>query len=341
MRPATLGVRIAFFAFVVLTVGAFAPVGVEAKYGPPPPSSVINPPGSLELAVVDATTGEPVPWANLVRVDESGGWLAGGDGVVRLAVVPPGVMRVRVVHLAYDASAGVEVIIESGKSNLCQAVPPDEFLDDLERRFHQHRLEAKRELQALPAPSVYGGIFHLKSVEQVIQRARAMVREAGAIVLCDLSPGPCAQMADALREAAASGVLVACHVYAEEEIEGVHTLHVPNHDPGSIEWPGQHVGVVVDSREHVLGLLAMDMESVHEAIWSSSVFLSCMQHNNLAAELVAIGPVSTYAGPAKSADDVVNNISLMQFHPPGLGMLIDKYGAGRKWSPGDDAPQGR
>ena len=231
------------------------------------------------------------------------------------------------------------IIIESGKSNLCQAVPTDEFLDNLEKQFHRHRLEAKRELQALPSPSVYAGIFHLKSVEQVIQRAKAMVGEANAIVLCDLSPGPCGQMAGILREAAASGVLVACHVYAEEEIEGVHTLHVTSHDLASVDWPGQQISVVVDSREHLLGLLAKDMESVHEAVWSSSNFLSCMQHNNLAAELVAIGPSSRYSGPSDGVDQVLNNISLMQFRPPGLETLIRRYGSGDAPNPGGDTPQ--
>lgn len=226
------------------------------------------------------------------------------------------------------------IIIESGKSNLCQAVPPDEVLDNLEKQFHRHRLEAKRELQTLPSPSVYGGIFHLKSVEQVIQRAKAMVGEASAIVLCDLSPDPCRQMAGTLREAAASGVVVACHVYAEEEIEGVHTLHVTSHDLTSTDWPGQQISVVVDSREHLLGLLAKDMESVHEAVWSNSNFLSCMQHNNLAGELVAIGPSSRYSGPADDVAEVLDNISLMQFRPPGLETLIRRYG------PGDDPGRG-
>jgi len=224
------------------------------------------------------------------------------------------------------------IVIEAGKSNLCQAVPPDDVLNNLERRFHRHRLEAKRELQALPSPSMYAGIFHLKSVEQVMERAKAMVGEAKAIVLCDLSPGPCRQMAGVLREAAASGVLVACHVYAEEEIEGVHTLQVTSHDLASVDWPGQQISVVVDSREHLLGLLAMDMETVHEAVWSSSNFLSCIQHNNLAAELIAIGPVSRYSGPSDDVAKLLSRVSLMQFRPPGLETLIRRYGSG--YAPG-------
>jgi sugar-specific transcriptional regulator TrmB len=230
------------------------------------------------------------------------------------------------------------IIIESGKSNLCQALTPEEVLDNLEEQFHRHRLAARRELQALPSPSVYAGIFHLKSVEQVIQRARAMVGEASGIVLCDLSPGPCEQMAGVLREAAASGAIVACHVYADEKIEGVHTLNMTDRDLASINWPGQQFSVVVDSQEHVLGLLSMDMETVHEAVWSSSTFLSCMQHNHLVAELNAIGPRSRYSGPADDVAEVLDGITLKRFRPPGLEDLIRRYGPGNASARGGDTP---
>ena len=139
-----------------------------------------------------------------------------------------------------------------------------------------------------------------------------------------------------LREAAASGVVVVCHVYAEEKIEGVHTLHVVGHDLASEDWPGQQISVVADSREHLLGLLAMEMGTVHEAVWSNSNFLSCMHHNNLAAELIAIGPVSKYFGPADDVAQVLNRISLMQFRPPGLESLIRRYGSGDAPGHGDD-----
>jgi hypothetical protein len=173
---------------------------------------------------------------------------------------------------------------------------------------------------------MYGGVFHLKTVEHVIQRGREMLGRARGIVLCDLSPGPCERLADALRETAASGVLVICHVYAGEEIEGVHTLQLIDHDPALDDWPGQQISLVVDSEEHLLGLLAMDMKSVHEAVWSSSNFLSCMHHNNVAAELMAIGPLSRHAGPAVDVAGLLNRITLMKFRPSGLETLIRRFG---------------
>ena len=176
---------------------------------------------------------------------------------------------------------------------------------------------------------------------QPVQRAKTMVGEASEIILCDLSPGPCGQLAEALQEAAASGVVVACHVYEEEEIEGVHTLHVSSHDLDWREWPGQQISVVADSREHLLGLIAMDMGTVHEAIWSSSNFLSCMHHNNLSAELTAIGPLSRYSGPADDVAQILKRISLLNSRPPGFKTLIRRYGPGNPPGRGDDTPEGR
>ncbi|MBD3349624.1 MAG: TrmB family transcriptional regulator [Candidatus Eisenbacteria bacterium] len=242
----------------------------------------------------------------------------------------------------YKALSSLEdkgaIVVESGQSNLCQAVPPDEVLANLERQFQRHRLEAKRELEALPSPSAYGGVFHLKTVEQVIQRARAMVSDAEKVVLCDLSPGPCRLMAETLRDAAASGALVACHVYAGERIEGVHTLYVEEHDLAAVGWPGQQISVVADSLEHVMGLLSMDMEEVHEAVWSNSNFLSCMQHNNLSAEIIAIGPRSVYSGPADDVRELTNGITLARFRPPGLESLIRRFGDGETPDPEGNTP---
>jgi len=240
----------------------------------------------------------------------------------------------------YKALSSLEdkgaIIIESGKSKLCQAVPPDELLDNLERQFDQRRQAARRELEALPSPSVYAGVFHLKSVEQVIQRAKTMVGEASAIVLCDLSPGPCKEMTETLSDAAASGVIVACHVYADEKIEGVHTLNMTERDLESLDWPGQQMNVVVDSLEHILGLLSMDMETVHEAVWSSSNFLSCMQHNHLLAELLAIGPKARYSGPADDVAELLDSLTLTRFSPPGLDALIKRFGSGGAAERGDE-----
>ncbi len=73
-------------------------------------------PGSFELAVVDAETGEPVPFANFVRTDGSPGTLAGADGLLRVSVPAPATCRGFVSHVSYESSAEFEIEIAAGET---------------------------------------------------------------------------------------------------------------------------------------------------------------------------------------------------------------------------------
>jgi hypothetical protein len=65
-----------------------------------------------------------------------------------------------------------------------------------------------------------------------------------------------------------------------------------------------------------------------------------MHHNNVAAELTAIGPLSKYSGPEDDVDQILNRITLLQFRPPGLEELVRRYGSGDVSGRVDDMPRG-
>ena len=229
----------------------------------------------------------------------------------------------------YKALAALEdkgaIIVEVGEKKLCRAVPPSELLDNLEQRFKQHSRDANRALQFLSSQRQDDGIYHLKSVDQVIQQGKAMIERAKGIVLCDLFPGPFGLLTDCLKETADRGVCVVCRVYNEEQIPGVITQKLTGYDLALDIWPGQQINIVVDAEEHLLGLLAKDMKSVHEAVWSSSTFLSCMHHNHLAAEIVYTTLESKQADMSAETKEKLNNITLLTFRPPGLETLAKRY----------------
>ena len=229
----------------------------------------------------------------------------------------------------YKAIASLQdkgaIIVEKGEKKLCRAVPPKELLDNLEQRFKHHYQKADIALEALTHPELDNRIYHLKTVDQVIQRSKVMLDRAQGIVLCDLFPGPFALLADSLSETAVRGVHVVCRVYEEEQIEGVKTIHRTKHDPALKNWPGQQISIVVDSEEHLLGLLARDMKSVHEAVWSNSTFLSCIHHNNIAAEILLMSYKSGKEEFPSPAEEKLNNITLLEFRPLGLETLFKLY----------------
>jgi sugar-specific transcriptional regulator TrmB len=216
-------------------------------------------------------------------------------------------------------------------------VPPKELLDNLEQNFKHHRRKADRTLEALTHPTPDDRIYHLKTVGQVIQRSKAMLKRAQGIVLCDLFPGPFSLLADSLKETAARGVLVACRVYEDAQIPGVITLHRIEPDPALDKWPGQQINIVVDSEEHLLGLLAKDMEKVYEAVWSNSTFLSCMHHNSLASEIKYMN-YKPGSEELAAAEEELDSISLLEFHPSGMETLLQRCQSDTPQAPGDGAP---
>ncbi|MCP4705217.1 MAG: TrmB family transcriptional regulator [candidate division Zixibacteria bacterium] len=229
----------------------------------------------------------------------------------------------------YKAIAALEdkgaIVVEVGEKRLCRAVPPAELLDNLEQRFQQNSRDADRALQFLSSHQQDDGIYHLKSVDRVIQQSKAILKRAKGIVLCDLFPGPFGLLADCLKETADRGVCVVCRVYNEEQLPGVITQKLIGQDSALEIWPGQQIDIVVDAEEHLLGLLAKDMKSVHEAVWSSSTFLSCLHHNNIAAEIVYSSIESGQTDLSAETKGKLENISLLTFRPSGLKTLIQRY----------------
>lgn len=217
------------------------------------------------------------------------------------------------------------IVIEEGEKKLCQAVPPDEMLVDLDDRFQERRREADRELKALGRPSRFGGVFRLRTVDQVIQRGKAMLDRAREIVLCDLFPGPLEALNEALVETAAKGVLVVCRQYGQVRIPGVITQPLSESDPALEAWLGQQISIVIDAEEHLIGLLSEDMRSVHEAVWSDSTFLSCMHHNHLAAEIQIMKQASNPAELDGDMAEILDRITVLQFKPPGLESLRGRF----------------
>ncbi|MCA9751912.1 MAG: TonB-dependent receptor plug domain-containing protein, partial [Gemmatimonadetes bacterium] len=91
MRPAPVH-RVLFLLAMIVAL----PVSVRAT---PDSSRAI-----VRLRVTDAASGEPVPFANVVRLDQPGGWLCDGHGLCHPRLDPATEVRVRALHVGYDDS---------------------------------------------------------------------------------------------------------------------------------------------------------------------------------------------------------------------------------------------
>lgn len=208
------------------------------------------------------------------------------------------------------------VLVDEGDSKTWRAVPAAELIAALSARHEQRSQAALAALQTLKAPDAEARLYALKTPDQVLARARAMIAGAREVLLFDLFPEPFAALEPDLARAAAQGVRVAGQTYAPNAT-GVETVSHDNTAAQLAAWPGLQVTVIADAREHLTALISRDGERCRHGVWSDSSYLACVQHSGLAAELTL---AARACGRALSFDP-----SLFASRPPGL---YDLTGAG-------------
>lgn len=204
------------------------------------------------------------------------------------------------------------VIVDDAETRIFRAIPVDELMSALQSRFDGRKAAAEAALKPLEEPSRDHRLYTLKSVAQVYAKARAMIEGARETLLFDLFPGPLAELGDLLATAAAAGVKVAGVTYG---VAGPPGTVAATHKPGSWErWPGQQVTIVADARQSLIALIADDGLSVAEAVWTDSLYLACLQHSGLAAEIHVVSRKPPLTAP-------IAEIGLLSANPPGLREL--------------------
>lgn len=224
------------------------------------------------------------------------------------------------------------LLVDDGHTRLCRATPPDELLDRLQREHRSTCTAARTALADLARDTRDDRVYQLESSAQTLERTRRLLSLANDLVLLDLFPAPFLDLRDDLVEAAARGVRVVAHLYEEVGEQPFEWTTSERSDLILRTWPGQQLSCVRDGEEFIAALLSDDLQTVHHAVWSSSTFLSCMQHNHLACELIATGSRSEETSPPGAATSAsLEDIRLTSSGVSGLKVLVSRYGtpAGR------------
>jgi sugar-specific transcriptional regulator TrmB len=217
------------------------------------------------------------------------------------------------------------IVVDDSENRLCRAVPPGELLDRLDRDFESRRHLAELMLAKIRPASGDDRVYQLGDVGQVLERARTMLAAAKAVALIDAFPRVLAQIAGHLESAAKRGVSVAVRAYERVNLKGVNVL-VPSDAARVLTlWPGEQLNMVVDAEQYMLALLAKDARSVHQAIWSNSTFLSCLQYNGLSSELILTEAHQQERGAPLSP---MEKLSLTRSKSPGLRRLMERFAEG-------------
>jgi hypothetical protein len=214
------------------------------------------------------------------------------------------------------------VIVDDSEKSLCRAVPYPELLETLGRDFDDRKRSAQVELARIKPATGDDRVYQLATIEQLQERARSMLAGATRAVLVDAFPTPLSWIKQDLLAAAKRGVRVAIRAYEPCSLKGV-TVAVAG-DAARImsSWPGEQLSIAMDGDQFLTALVAKGGHDLHQAIWSNSTFLSCMQFNALQSELVMTDLQSHPDVPRSTLE----SLSLTRLKPPGLIKLHERYG---------------
>lgn len=166
------------------------------------------------------------------------------------------------------------ILVDDGASRLSRAVPPREFLDQLENRFRQARRRATAAVEQLPEACHDTRIYQLASVDQVYERSRRMLAECEERALVELFPEPLAVLRDAIESAAGRGLDITVRVYQAETVTGVRMVQSPYGVENLRIFKSDWLALLIDGRQFLLANLLKAGKGVFNAIWSANPTVS-------------------------------------------------------------------
>lgn len=216
------------------------------------------------------------------------------------------------------------ILVDEGEKRLVRAVPPRELLANFERSYSRQCSDTEQLLASVGQEKPDDRIWQLTSGPQVYERARTMLASATEIVLADVFPDQIEELKKDFNRAAERGVKVYTIIYAPVSGAQFNTVR----RPGGLEhlaWPGDQLNIVCDAQEHLMCMFLRNTTSVHQAIWSNSPFLSCIQHNHLSME-IAIKSLPKEDQDRLIYRQEIREVLLSEANPSGLRHMITSVG---------------
>jgi HTH-type transcriptional regulator, sugar sensing transcriptional regulator len=214
--------------------------------------------------------------------------------------------------------------VSNKDKTIARPISPEELLGRLDGEFHRHRNRAAEELAKLSREPDDEHLYRLSTTEEVLSRARAMMDRAQEIILVDAFPAFWDELRPSAVQAQARGVTVLAKLYAPEDLAGMRVFRPRDEARILAMWPGHQLNLVVDALEHLLALASSDLTQIHQAIWSNSAFISCVQYNHLWCEFAATRYFEREESEV-APKDRLTKYTLTTAKPPGIEQLTQRY----------------
>lgn len=170
------------------------------------------------------------------------------------------------------------IVVEDKNSSLWKAVSINEFCLLIESGLKRKTAEAKKLLNKPKSESYDEKIYHLHSVDLVIEKSKNMLSRAKTVAMIDAFPKVVPVLIEDIKKAAGRGVDVYLQVYEPVEVKGARVLLIDSFQNVLQYWKSQQLNLIIDGQEHILALLDEEMSNVHQATWSRNLYLSSMLH---------------------------------------------------------------
>jgi sugar-specific transcriptional regulator TrmB len=177
------------------------------------------------------------------------------------------------------------VLVDDSRSHLHRAVPFEEFLDQLKRRFELQCVQATERMRQLAPPREDDRVYRLSTVDQVFERCRGMLSAAKAVVYLDIFPDPLARLREEITAAARRKVRIAILSHEPVDLPVAWTTVFPRERLVK-GWPRQWIRLAVDGTEHLIALLTEDGREIYQAVWTAGPILAYMQTRSLGSEIL-------------------------------------------------------
>jgi HTH-type transcriptional regulator, sugar sensing transcriptional regulator len=170
------------------------------------------------------------------------------------------------------------VLVEDGDARLCRAVPPKDLLDRLAGEFASRVAAVREELASFAPPAFDERVYRLETPAQVLECSERLLAECTDIAVVDAFPRAVEALRPALERTLRRGVEVFVEAYAPFSLPGA-TVAVFSSGAQTLDkWRSEQLNLVVDGRQHVAALMNTDLTTVLQAVWSRSLYLSCLMH---------------------------------------------------------------
>lgn len=194
------------------------------------------------------------------------------------------------------------VVVEEGERRMFRPIPPESLLSQMDERYRQLRGQADRTLSELYEETRDDRVYRVRSIEQVLMKARSMLDGAEEIVLIDAFPETIDLLESSMRGAIERGVLTAVKSYAPLTIEGAVAVIGAGAKKTRQRWPGRWLNMVADGAQYMMVLLGKDGREVIQAVWTECPYLSWVHHSAFSAEIILAALESRIDAGASSAE---------------------------------------